>query len=124
MKPSKVGTHLAVIASASLILAACGTARESKEAVATSSNEVTQAVSSGAPQLAPVEMGSAQDKLARANKALADHDYKQARALADEAQVDAQAAQTKANSVKAQQAAAALQDDIRVLRNELSRVTE
>ncbi len=118
---------LAVITAASLVLAACstpGTVHESKDAVASSSNAVAEASSAGASELAPLEMGTAQDKLARANTALSNKDYKQARLLADEAQADAQAAQTKANSVKAQQAANALQDDIRVLREELNRAAE
>ncbi|HXA47000.1 MAG TPA: DUF4398 domain-containing protein [Burkholderiaceae bacterium] len=118
---------LALMAAASLLLAACstpGTKHESKDAVAASSNAVAEASSSGAPELAPLEIGTAQDKLARANQALASRDYKKAKILADEALADAQAAQTKTNSIKAQQAAAALQDDIRVLREELNRATE
>ena len=41
--------------------------------------------------------------------------------LANQAQVDAKLAQSKASSVKAQAAADVLQDDIRVLREELDR---
>ena len=41
--------------------------------------------------------------------------------LATQAQADAKLAQSKANSAKAQTAADALQDDIRVLREELNR---
>jgi hypothetical protein len=118
---------MTLIIAASCLMAACstpGTKHESKDAVAASNNAVAEASSSGAPELAPLEMGTAQDKLARANQALAEKDYKKAKLLADEALADAQAAQTKTNSIKAQQAAAALQDDIRVLREELSRATE
>jgi hypothetical protein len=120
----QVGT---VIAAASFVLTACstpGTVHESKDAVAASSAAVAEASSAGAPVFAPLEMGTAQDELARANQALAEKDYKKARVLADEALVDAQAAQSKTNSIKAQQAAAVLQDDIRVLREELNRTTE
>jgi hypothetical protein len=68
-----------------------------------------------------MEMRSAQDKLAQANRAMGDKDYKRATELANQAQADANLARTKANSAKAQRAADALQDDIRVLREELNR---
>jgi hypothetical protein len=112
---------VAVVTGASFALGACTSAALSKDAVDNSTKSVNQASSAGAAELAPQEMGAAQEKLARANKALVDHHYKDAHALADEAQADAQAAQTKASSVKAQQAAAALQDDIRAMREELAR---
>jgi hypothetical protein len=82
---------------------------------------VTDAVAAGGSQFAPVEMNAARDKIARANKAMAAKDYKLARSLAIEAQADAKLAQSKANSTKAQQASDALQDDIRVLNEELDR---
>jgi hypothetical protein len=47
--------------------------------------------------------------------------YKLAIDLAAQAQADAKLAQSKANSSKAQTAANALQEDIRVLREELER---
>ena len=66
-------------------------------------------------------MTAARDKLALANKAMAVKDYKLARDMASQAQVDAKLAQGKADSAKAQAAANALQEDIRVLREELER---
>ena len=48
-------------------------------------------------------------------------DYKLANDLAMQAQADARLAQGKADSAKAKTAADALQDDIRVLREELER---
>jgi hypothetical protein len=66
-------------------------------------------------------MASAREKMVRANQAMADQDYPQARELAAQAQADAKLAQGKASSAKAQTAADALQDDIRVLRDELDR---
>jgi hypothetical protein len=52
---------------------------------------------------------------------MAAKDYRLANELATQAQADAKLAQGKANSAKAQLAANALQDDIRVLREELDR---
>jgi hypothetical protein len=89
--------------------------------VAVSAAAVESASSAGGAEFAPVEMSSARDKMARANKAMTAKDYKLANDLANQAQADAKLAQSKAGSAKAQTAANALQDDIRVLREELDR---
>jgi hypothetical protein len=89
--------------------------------VAVSKAAVDNAAGAGGAQFAPVEMTAARDKLARANRAMATKDYKLAVDLAGQAQADAKLAQGKADSAKAQAAADALQDDIRVLREELDR---
>jgi hypothetical protein len=52
---------------------------------------------------------------------MAAKDYPLAMELANQAQVDAKLAQSKASSAKAQAAADALQEDIRVMREELNR---
>ncbi|GAB3253254.1 hypothetical protein GCM10027296_20420 [Chitinimonas naiadis] len=79
------------------------------------------AAGAGGTQYAPVEMSLAREKMQRAQKAMLDKDYKLAGDLANQAQADAKLAQSKATSAKAQIAADALQDDIRVLREELDR---
>ncbi|MBK9444261.1 MAG: DUF4398 domain-containing protein [Comamonadaceae bacterium] len=89
--------------------------------VAVSKAAVDNAAGAGGAQFAPVEMTAAREKLALANKAMVAKDYKLARDMASQAQVDAKLAQGKADSAKAQAAADALQDDIRVLREELER---
>jgi len=89
--------------------------------VAVSKNAVENAVSAGAADLAPAEINAAREKMMRANAALAAKDYTLARDLATQAQADAKLAQSKANSAKAQAAAAALDADLRVLRNEVER---
>ena len=89
--------------------------------VAVSNAAVSNAAAAGAAQYAPLEMNSAQEKLALSKKALEKKDYQLARDLANQAQADAKLAQSKAGSAKAQSAANALQDDIRVLREELDR---
>ena len=89
--------------------------------VAVSKAAVENAAGAGGVEFAPVEMNSAREKLAQANQAMALKDYKRAADLASAAQADAKLAQAKANSTKAQVAAAAVQDDIRVLREELNR---
>ena len=89
--------------------------------VAVSKAAVDNAAGAGGAQFAPVEMTAAREKLALANQAMSAKDYKLARDMASQAQVDAKLAQGKADSAKAQAAAAALQEDIRVLREELER---
>jgi len=89
--------------------------------VAVSNAAVDNAAGADGMEYAPAEMNSAREKMALANKALADKDYKLASNLANQAEADAKLAQSKANSAKAKTAANALQDDIRVLREELNR---
>ncbi|MDI1244105.1 MAG: DUF4398 domain-containing protein [Rhodoferax sp.] len=89
--------------------------------VAVSNAAVVSAAGAGGAQYAPLEMTAAREKLALANKAMLAKDYKLAIDMANQAQADAKLAQSKASSVKAQAAADVLQDDIRVLREELER---
>ncbi|TFW28616.1 DUF4398 domain-containing protein [Duganella callida] len=103
-------------------LAGCASEKTPATAdVAVSREAVAAATSAGAADLAPAEMQSARDKLMRANQALAAKDYRTAQDLATQAQADAQLAQSKANSAKATTAADELQQNIRLLREELQR---
>lgn len=106
-----------------LVLAGCTSPQQAPATadVAVSRNAVENAVSAGAAELAPVEITAARDKMLRANAALAAKDYKLARELAIQAQADAKLAQSKAGSAKATAAASALDEDLRVLRQEVER---
>jgi hypothetical protein len=110
-------------AAAVLGLAACASPEKTPAtaAVAVSHNAVDNAVSAGAPELAPEEITAARSKMMQANQALAAKDYKRARELAVQAQADAKLAQAKANSAKATAASNALNEDLRVLRQEVDR---
>lgn len=114
---------LAVLSAAALVLAVgCSSLKTPATAdVAVSNAAVANAAGAGGAQYAPLEMTAAREKLALANKAMLAKDYKLAIELANQAQADAKLAQSKASSVKAQAAADVLQDDIRVLREELDR---
>ena len=113
---------LTLCAAALILTVGCSSLKTPATAdVAVSKAAVENAAGAGGPQFAPMEMAAAREKLARANKAMADKDYKLAVDLAAQAQADAKLAQGKANSAKAQAAADALQDDINVLRSELQR---
>jgi hypothetical protein len=106
-----------------LLLGACASPQKAPATadVAVSNNAVQNAVSAGAPALAPDEFSSARQKMLMANQALAAKDYKRARALAMEAQADAQLAQSKADSAKASAASQQLNNDLRALRDEVER---
>lgn len=114
---------LAVLSVAALVLTVgCSSLKTPATAdVAVSTAAVANAAGAGGAQYAPLEMNAAREKLALANKAMLAKDYKEARALANQAQADAKLAQSRASSVKAQAAADVLQEDIRVLREELDR---
>jgi len=116
--------RLACGALAAAVLALTGCASQKAPAtadVAVSRNAVQNAVQAGAAELAPAEITAARAKMMRANEALAARDYKLARELAMQAQADAQLAQSKANSAKATAASDALNEDLRVLRQEVER---
>jgi hypothetical protein len=66
-------------------------------------------------------MRTAQDKLDRAIQTMERQDYQDARLLAEQAEVDAQLAASKAGSAKAQEAAATVVEGSRVLRKEIDR---
>jgi outer membrane murein-binding lipoprotein Lpp len=116
-------TQLAAAAAAALVLAGCASPQKAPATadVAVSRNAVENAVSAGAAELAPAEINAARDKMMRANQALAAKDYKLARELAIQAQADAKLAQSRANSAKSTAAADALNEDLRVLREEVDR---
>ena len=110
-------------AAAALLLTGCASPQKAPATadVAVSRNAVENAVSAGAAELAPEEINAARDKMMRANQALAARDYKLARELAIQAQADAKLAQSKANSAKATAASNQLNEDLRVLREEVER---
>lgn len=110
------------IAGVALALAACASSPPAPtEQMAVSAAAIDQAVSAGAPELAPMELSAAREKMARARAAMESRDNAQALILAEQAQADAQLAVTKARAAKAEKAAAALAEDRRVLREEMQR---
>ena len=122
MKTNGISALLAIGALA--LAAGCASTPAPTEQMAVSKSAIANAVSAGGAEYAAVEMKSAQDKMDRANRAMAKEDYEVARALAEEAQTDARLAEKKAQSEKAQKAAVVMQEDARVLREELNRKTK
>jgi len=109
------------IGCAAIVIAGCASIPPPTEQMAVSKSAIANAVSAGGSEYAPVEMRTAQEKMDRANRAMEKEDYENALWLAEEAQADARLAEKKAQSAKAQKAASVMQDDIRVLREEINR---
>ncbi len=121
-RPAATPLWLCLCAAALLGASGCASMKTpAKVDVAVSSAAVDTAVEAGADQFAPLEMHAAREKMALAQQALAARKYQLADELASAAQADAKLAQGKANSAKAQAATDALQENIRVLREELNR---
>jgi Domain of unknown function (DUF4398) len=94
------------------------------EKIAVAKSSVQRAEQSGAPELAPVEMNAARDKLVRAEKALADHNKVAATQLAEQADADAQLAEASAQRQKSRKAATEFDASMQALRQESLRSTQ
>jgi hypothetical protein len=111
----------AAIALSVIVTAAYASNPVPDETIAVAKAAVQRAEQSGAPQAAPVELASARDKLARAEKANADHRAKPAIALANQANIDAQVAEATAQKERAAKAAAEFDASMATLRRESNR---
>jgi len=112
---------MGMAAAAVLFIAGCASTQAPTEQMAVSKAAVNNAMSAGGNQFAPVQTKSALDKINAAERAMAEKDYELALRLAEQAEVDAKLAAEMARSAKAQKAADAVQEDIRVLRQEIER---
>jgi hypothetical protein len=113
----------AAIALSFIVTAAYASSPVPDETIAVAKAAVERAEQSGAPQAAPVELASARDKLARAEKANAERRPKPAIALADQARIDAQVAEATAQKERAAKAAAEFDASMATLRQESNRAS-
>ncbi|MDO8704272.1 MAG: DUF4398 domain-containing protein [Sulfuricaulis sp.] len=109
---------------AAVAIAGCASIPPPTEQIAVSKVAVSNATIAGGNEFASADMRAAQDKLDRAIQAMTAEDYKNARLLAEQAQVDAQLAAAKARSAKAQKAATTVQEGSEVLRKEIDRKSQ
>jgi hypothetical protein len=109
---------VAALAAGTVVLAACASNPAADEKIAGAKASVQRAEGSGAPELAPVELASARDKLARAEKANADHDLQPALLLAEQANADAELAEATAQQQRSHKAAAEFDAGMQTLRQE------
>jgi hypothetical protein len=111
-------------AAAATVLGACASTPIPSEKLAVAKASLQRAEQSGAPELAPVELATARDKLARAEKAVADKDAQPATLLAEQANVDAQLAEATAMQQKSHKAATEFDASMQALRQEAMRPTQ
>lgn len=114
----------AVVAAAALGMAACASTPVPNDRLAVAHDSVQRAERSGAPELAPVQLASAKEKLNKAEDAAAHHDGVPAGQYADQANVDAQLAEAMANQQKSHKAAMEFDSSMQALRSESMRSTQ
>lgn len=124
LKSKKMMQLAGVAVAAVVLMAGCASTSAPTGQMAVSRAAVSNAMSAGGNQFAPVQLKSAMDKMDAAERAMADKDYELALRLAEQAEVDARLAAEMARSAKARQAADAVQEDIRVLRQEIERLSK
>jgi Domain of unknown function (DUF4398) len=116
--------HSVTVCLVVMLLTACSGMKPPTEQMAVSKVAISNATSAGANEFAPLPLKSAMEKMDAAEKAMRDENYELALHLSEQAQVDAKLAATTARTVKAQKAATALQEDNRVLRQEIERKSQ
>lgn len=113
---------VALVTGLSALLLACASRPPAPhEQIAEAEAAVESAVRAGATTSAPADLALARDKLARANASMESSRYERAQMLAEAALVDARLTEAKARLTQATKAASTVQDDHRVLRQEIER---
>jgi uncharacterized protein DUF4398 len=116
--------HAVLCAAIALSAAACVTTPIPNEKIAVAKSSVQRAEQAGAPELAPVQMAAARDKLARAEKAASDHEAGPATELAEQANADAQLAEATAQEQRSHKAAVEFDANLQALRQESLRSSQ
>jgi Domain of unknown function (DUF4398) len=92
--------------------------------IAVAKAAIEHAEQAGGPEAAPVQMASARDKLALAEKDNAKHEDKPAAAWADQANIDAQVAEATAAQARSAKAVVEFDASLQTLRQEASRPSQ
>lgn len=124
LKSYQMMHRIGVTVVAAISMAACASTPAPTERMIIARAAISNASSAGGSEFAPLQLKSAMEKMDIAEQAMSDKDYVRARQFAEQAQVDAQLAGAMASSVKAKKAADALQEDSRVLSQEIDRKTK
>jgi Domain of unknown function (DUF4398) len=120
----KLSKSAVAFSAAVVLLAACASNPVADEKIAVAKASLQRAEGSGAPEFAPVELASARDKLARAEKANTDHDLRPATMLAEQATIDAQLAEATAQQQRSHKAAVEYDASMQALRQESMRSSQ
>lgn len=100
-------------------LAGCAATPPSEQKTTLARDAVGRALSAQATQFAPLEMKTAQDKLARMEQAIGEKHYVLVDTLAEQIEVDANLAEAKATAVRKQQVLKQAREGIQVLKQEM-----
>jgi hypothetical protein len=121
---SRLARGASLCAAIIISVAGCATTPIPNEKIAVAKSSVQRAEQSGAPEYAPVEMASAREKLARAEKAAAEHEAQPATLWAEQANADAQLAEATAQEKRSRKAALEQDANLQALRQESQRSTQ
>lgn len=120
-KPNQTLRRIGVALVIAILAAGCASNPAPTEQMAVSRAAVNNAMSAGGNEFAPTQLKSAVAKMEAAERAMEEKNYELAKQLAEQAEVDAKLAGEMARSAKAQKAADTVQEDVRVLRQEIDR---
>ncbi|MGO9992560.1 MAG: DUF4398 domain-containing protein [Steroidobacteraceae bacterium] len=120
----RLSKDIAAFAVTVVVLAACASNPAADEKIAVAKASLQRAEASGAPEFAPVELATARDKLAGAEKANADRKLQPATMLAEQANVDAELAEATAQKQRAHKAAMEFDTSMQALRQESMRSSQ
>jgi hypothetical protein len=112
------------LAGAALLAAACASVPEPKGEVANADLALRKAEAVNAAELAPMDMRLAREKLQQAKLDVQKEKYVEARRLAEEAEVDALAAEAKARSVRVQTSTQGVREQVDKMRGGTDPATE
>ncbi|WP_421773315.1 DUF4398 domain-containing protein [Gracilimonas sp.] len=101
------------------IIGACASTKPPSDKLTQVEASIQQAEQVGAENYAPLEIREARKKLDKARELVSKEKYGKAKRTADRAMVDAELAQMKSLSEKAQKAVRELRESIRVLQEEI-----
>jgi hypothetical protein len=122
MRPRTLIKGIAACTAIAAALAACASSNPlADEKIAVAKASVQRAEGSGAPELAPVELAAARDKLARAEQANTARNLLPATQLAEQANVDAELAEATAQQQRSHKAAMEFDTSMETLRQESMR---
>ncbi len=114
------GIGLAVLV-IGLVGCASSEVKQASNEIAVSDAMLANAIRADAARVAPEEIVAARTEIDMAKRAYDDYEYEMATLIAKEAQADASLAENKARAAAAQAAVNALQENMRVLRDEMNR---
>jgi Domain of unknown function (DUF4398) len=124
IKLSRLTKGAAACAATVVALAGCASSPVADEKIAVAKASLQRAEGSGAPEFAPVELATARDKLARAEKANTERNLQPAAVLADQANADAQLAEATAQQQRSAKAATEFDASMVALRQESMRSSQ